>query len=344
MAFRKNSFGTVVQVSHFPDQDIQYDRDLFENKLCNIHFPLQTLQKYAEQEYILQNMVKGAIQESFIIAKKNNTSIVTRPTSLVAFMNNEAGHPTKPQEIKNKTSKIEDHILHPKITRHDIGAVVHYKPFPQNVRTLNEFRRYSELLWNTVYQTVKHKILTNHQTNLVKVKHQFESRSQEYFEENPHYKKGGKFSHTVIIDEPFLYLRSAPGIKIYGDHDLFCFADSSGKIPLPMQNDFILLELRYSKRFQAQHGPIYYWKPSSSFERGIKSTIMSCHDVVQGKDPLIVTTPQCVQLCFYNSQKNSLESVWEHLRTNTTWLSSTYSGKKFLETSYSTPKLLLRGG
>ena len=327
---RKNLSGSIVQISNTPIKAINYDRDLFENKLHNKSFPnLTILNSNAEQEYILQNMVKGAIQETYEIAKNFNISIVTRPTSFVAFMNNEAGYPTKPEEIKNKTCKIEDTFLHQKITRNDIGAVVHYKPFKQNIRTYSEFKRNENAIWNCTYNSIKNFTLENYQTDSNKIKTQFELRTKEYFEEDPHYRFGGKFRKTVMIDEPFLYLRKEPGIKIYGDHDLFCFADSSGKYPCATQNSMILLQLRYSDRFQAQHGAIYYWNPTSSFDISIKNKIISSHDVAYGTDPLIVTTPHYVQLSFFDAKKNCLISVWEALN-NTKWLSTTYSGKKLL--------------
>ena len=74
-------------------------------------------------------------------------------------MRNEAGFPTKPQEIKNKTSKLEDHILNQQITLHDIGAVVHYKPFKLPVKSISDFQKYLPMIWNSVYQEIKHKII-----------------------------------------------------------------------------------------------------------------------------------------------------------------------------------------
>jgi hypothetical protein len=329
MGFRRNSFGEIVQISSTPEIAFPYDTDLFKNKLHNVKFPNLSITKAnAEQEYIILNMVKGAIQETYEIAKKFNISIVTRPTSSFAFMNNETGYPTKPQEIKNKTCKYEDSILHPKITLNDLGAVVHYRPFNQNIKTYDEFKRYETNIWKKSYESIKSKILGNQKTDLNKLKNQFESRTKEYFEEDPHYRFGGKFSNIVTIIDPFLFLKSSPGLKIYGDHDLFCFADASGKKPSPFQNNYILLELRHCKRFQAQHGAIYYWNPTTHFDRKIKDKIMSNHDIY-GDEPLIVSTPRCVQLSFFDTKKNCLISVWENL-SNFKWLSTTHSGKNFL--------------
>ncbi|WP_186645553.1 hypothetical protein [Fluviispira vulneris] len=147
---RKNYFKEEVFAYNEADLSPIYDRDLFVNRLYNLKKKniLNSLQKDAEQEYIINNMVKGALQEAYYIARQFRLSIVIRPTVCSAFWANEVGHPTKPREIKNKTCKYEDTLLNPKILPKDIGAVVHYKPFEDDrinfgikINSLAEFKK-----------------------------------------------------------------------------------------------------------------------------------------------------------------------------------------------------------
>jgi hypothetical protein len=82
----------------------------------------------AEQEYLMQGMVKGAMYEAAQIAQKHGIGIAVRLTGVLAHQGIESGDPTKAQEFKNKTSKELDLSLCGELGFKDVGAVVHYNP------------------------------------------------------------------------------------------------------------------------------------------------------------------------------------------------------------------------
>ena len=355
---RKNSIGQEVSTGNLSDVFYtSYDLDFFANCLCDTkNKKLTQTQKDAEQEFILQNIVKGAIKEARELARKYSLSIVIRPTSNAAHMSNESGSPTKPQEIKNKTSKHEDMILTLNlIKKEDVGAVVHYNPSRAFLASKEFFfKQFKDRLWDEKLKQIKH--LMKEGDCERRLRSTFESRALEFFEEDPHYQPGGKFSSYVYVETPFLYLKARPGEKIFGDHDLFCLADFNGKEPLPEEKMDLLAELQKTFRFQAQHGCHLYWKPDKAFDLNIKKVIMDNHSILGGA-PLIVVTPEYVKLCFFQANSNSpndlgqLISVWDNnlkalakslskknsddeTKLNMSahkWLLETYSGKQWLE-------------
>ncbi len=182
----------------------------------------------------------------------------------------------------------------------------------------------------------------------MKLKNTFESRTYEFFEEDREYKT--KYKDIVLVKEPFLYLKIVPNKKIYGDHDLFCFADYNGEKPLITENKNLYERLRKSKRFQAQHGGIFYWEVKSDFENGIKTKIMAAHtefpnldiqnvstqniqNKTAGTEPLIVITPEYIKAAFFQDhvdrRQAKLVSVWD-IKNNSAWLKTTWSGERYL--------------
>jgi len=142
---RRNYFKKFVHQGN-DNHNIKINHDFLENYLFNRNRNLTQLQRQAEQEYILSSIEIFALHEVFALAKKYMTSIAIRPTTPVAFMANESGNPTKPQEIKNKTSKFDDTFLHENIEISDIGSVVHYNPSGHNL-SLNDFKKFKKELW-----------------------------------------------------------------------------------------------------------------------------------------------------------------------------------------------------
>lgn len=86
----------------------------------------QGLKRRAEQEYLMMNIVKGAMWDAAEVADQFNAGIAVRGTGLLAHMGIESGDPTKAQEFKNKTSKEVDLILCEEMEWSQLGAVVHY--------------------------------------------------------------------------------------------------------------------------------------------------------------------------------------------------------------------------
>ena len=86
------------------------------------------LKRRAEQEYLMMNMVKGAMWDAAEVADEFKLGIAVRGTGLLAHMGIESGDPTKAQEFKNKTSKEVDLILCEEMDWSQLGAVVHYDP------------------------------------------------------------------------------------------------------------------------------------------------------------------------------------------------------------------------
>ena len=88
----------------------------------------QGLRRRAEQEYLMMNMVKGAMWDAAQVADEFKVGIAVRGTGLLAHMGIESGDPTKAQEFKNKTSKEIDLVLCEEMEWSQLGAVVHYDP------------------------------------------------------------------------------------------------------------------------------------------------------------------------------------------------------------------------
>lgn len=348
------------------------------------------LAEQAVQEYILMGCDKSSLTELSTLARARGCFIAVRPTAVAAHMATDVGHPTKPGEIKNKTSKEEDCFLHPGMDWGSVGAVLHYNPtayvagHAPITKMSADFDAQIEVLWSAKREQLRaaeaqDELAAARKTALrreaalaaaaergwdaldvsgivvvstfkrtfpdgltsaveARLKTAFIERTREFLAEDPFYQEGGMFAHEVYIQGPFIYLRHAPGEKIYGDHDLFAYAhiDEMGRCVVDHDEKADLTEdLRKLSRFQAQHGPIYYWHPVKAFDRRIYDVIMGAHSAEGKKEPVLVAchTGQ-VRLCFFAKghagEPDSLVSVWERPLACREWLEKTSSGSVFL--------------
>jgi hypothetical protein len=305
---------------------------------------LSGLRRRAEQEYILQNMVKGALWDAARIAGEWKLSIAVRGTSTLAHMGIEAGQPVKAQEFKNKTSKIEDFVLCKEMTWDQIGAVVHYDPRPSWTSAQGSSFRSSrqaatEADWAQAQAQVQQRLndLTARRQapsdgalkwpTMDKLKSTFLARSREYFEEDYAYRRG-KYAAQTSLEGPYIRLKLRPTANMVGDHDLFAFTDDQGNIlkdPIhDARVDGAQRALQRSDAFQAQHGGIWYWKPDSEFNESIKTKIMSAHNAA-GNEPLLLISAEKVQAAFF-VEPQKIDSVWNN-PSSRAWLATTHSGR-----------------
>src|SRR5581483_3884400 len=123
----ENVHSVIHKTAVAPDS-IGWSQQAFFETLGHERHKVGSDERNAEQEYLLQGMVKGAMFEAAEIAGKSNVGIAARPTGVLAHQGIESRNPTKAQEYKNKTSKEEDLFLCDELKWEDIGAVVHYNP------------------------------------------------------------------------------------------------------------------------------------------------------------------------------------------------------------------------
>lgn len=322
------------------------------------------LQKRAEQEYLLANMVKGAMWAAVEIARITKTAIAVRGTGLPAHMGIEIGAPTKAQEFKNKTSKLEDVVLCEYIKFEDVGAVVHYDPRPAwtplTAATFADIWKTpaNEGDWNTGKPLIMQRLqklrerltLATPQMQLrhnlqgpvapatlgmyqlpteASLKSTFLSRSKEYHEEDEAYRTGRFALHTTL-DGPYVRLKLRPNDNMVGDHDLFAFMDENATVIIPRPDDVRIRAaqelLQKSSEFQAQHGGIWYWAPGTNFNQGIKDKIMGAHGP-EGKEPLVLIQKDQIRAAYFCGE-DKIKSVWDFEKGKATgWLETTHSGK-----------------
>jgi hypothetical protein len=308
----------------------------------------EELRRRAEQEFLMQNMVKGALWDASEVADQFNLGISVRGTGLLAHMGIESGDPTKAQEFKNKTSKEVDLILCEELEWSQLGAVVHYDP------RVNWSSRQAEIAAGTGQSPMFRNKANNYDwlikrekiTQRMKVlgpriklpsddvlRATFFSRSDEYMEEDHEYRKGHYAPYTKLVG-PYVRLKARSDVNMVGDHDLFAFT-----LPEPknygrfMQDTDIRVAnaqkaLQNKPSFQAQHGGIWYWKPSVQFNVGIKNKIMGAHGP-EGDEPLVYIRPgKQVTAAYYTSHDN-LASVWDNVSW-TKWMKKTHSGNLYL--------------
>lgn len=373
---RKNAFfqdktensniSTVISHSVVSTSSVGWSEQKFFAELGDPRHKVGSEPRNAEQEYLLQNMVKGALFEAAQIADKHNVGISVRGTGLLAHMGIEMGNPTKAQEFKNKTSKEMDLWLCDEMTFGDVGAVMHYDPrvgWKSSTRSSwkeatarpkedpTDWDKWFEEEWtkkkvhienwraNALATDIKAKriSLPSKQEEWDKLKDWFKSRINEYREENHEYTVGHYKDYTELVG-PFVHLKDRPDVHMYGDHDLFAFSRlvygrlvhdsiySLGDVQTALQDANV---------FQAQHGGIWNWKPAQSFHVDIKKKIMGAHSPPDG-EPLVYITPgYVVTAAFYipaesSKHEDRLVSAWEFPEA-TKWLTTTYSGKKLLE-------------
>ena len=117
------------------------------------------------------------------------------------------------------------------------------------------------------------------------------SRSKEYMEEDHEYRKGHYAPYTTLVG-PYVRLKVRSDVNMVGDHDLFAFTGPEGKDYGVFMSDTdarvasAQKALQNKPTFQAQHGGIWYWKPGTDFNVGIKQKIMGAHGP-DGDEPLV---------------------------------------------------------
>jgi hypothetical protein len=347
----------VIYNPNVPTSSAGYaDRTFFET-LGNPMLWLDTLERQAEQEYILQGMPKGALYEAASIADRYKIGIAVRPTGVLAHPGIESGNPTKAQEFKNKTSKEVDLWLCDEMTYFDVGAVVHYDPrvgwssgdsswSPAPKRKEPDDPAWDQWFEQEWAKKQAHILLTRapqidnrHQVkkpgdptwteaDWAKLKALFKSRMIEYAEEDEEYRDGGDYFPHVVLKGPFIHLKLRPDDHMYGDHDLFGFTnadnhvlehDSTSKNGMAAQK-----ALQDADTFQAQHGGIWNWNAPAGFQSDIKNKIMSAHSPPDG-EPLIYILPGGIVIVAWYISPDKIVPVWER-GYSTSWLKSTPSG------------------
>ncbi|MEO8786408.1 MAG: hypothetical protein ABI378_05030 [Chitinophagaceae bacterium] len=317
---------------------------------------MDSWQRKAEQEYILQGMPKGAIAEAAAIANIMGVGIAARPTGVLAHMGIESGNPTKAQEFKNKTSKELDLFLCAELDWDQIGTVIHYNPrygWTSTNRSNKENSLYFHKRPVTIpgegeWQIKKNWIKGTRMKELEKTYKQrlsiwpkddndpiwakmrtlFDERAREFDSEDYEYRFGHYKDHAHLHGV-YLRLQVLPNMNMVGDHDLFGFTKGDNGI-FVHDSDSILTNvqkmLQKANTFQAQHGGIWNWIPNESSHKGIKLKIMGAHSAPDG-DPLIYIVPgDRVYAGFYVPSIEGMYSVWEFPEA-TKWLEQTYSGR-----------------
>jgi hypothetical protein len=339
----------VIYESLPPSDSIGWSQAEFFRDLGHERNAVGSIERNAEQEYLLQGMPKGAMKEAAGIAEKYNVGIAVRPTGVVAHIGIESGNPTKAQEFKNKTSKDVDFYLCDELGWDAIGAVVHYDPRVEwtsrkadaaaTAGPLLDLGPPTEGQWlakKTHIETARRRELEPMERarrisfpGLTALRDAFFSRAKEYREEDHEYRKGHYAPHCKLVG-PYIRLKLRPEANMYGDHDLFGFTVEEGILtPDDRALGGVQKALQAANTFQAQHGGIWYWQPSAAFNVGIKNKIMEAHSPPDG-DPLIYILPHYrVRAVFFIKGTNRLESVWDH-REGWKWLNSTHSGKAVL--------------
>ncbi|MCP4113700.1 MAG: hypothetical protein GY749_50600 [Desulfobacteraceae bacterium] len=310
----------------------------------------QGLKRRAEQEYLLQNMVKGAMYDAAKIANTHGLGIAVRGTDTRAHMGIESGNPTKAQEFKSKTSKEIDLWLCDEMEFTQIGSVVHYDPrvgwTSQKATThaMNNtppmFQRQANhgewlMKWQHISNVTRPRLKAlgnriNQNPDINLLSKQFFKRSKEYVTEDYDYRKGHFAPHTTL-NGPYIRLKLRPNTNMFGDHDLFAFTYTIlYGILAPMTPGIASVQtaLQQSPDFQAQHGGTWYWRPRDVSHVTIKNAIMTGHSP-DGDEPLVYIQPGYrVSAAYFTN--NRLESVWQN-PSWTKWMKKTTTGKLYLE-------------
>lgn len=323
-------------------QDLQFFRNLGDPKHA-----IGSLQRNAEQEYLLQNMAKGPMLAASQIAARHGLGIAVRGTGLTAHMGIEAGLPTKAQEFKNKTSKEIDLWLCNELQWGDVGAVVHFDP---RVGWSSEGARKHAMSHETPFfpdqpteQDWQHKLAWIRETRgpalmslgrglrmpgIEELKEAFFSRAKEYCEEDTAYRHG-EFQEHTHLEGPCIRLKARSDQNMVGDHDLFAFVETDGTIASDDRIARMQEELQASHEFQAQHGAVLYWQPQEKFHQEIKDKIMNAHSPQKGA-PLVVLWPNgSVGAAYFDNDANKVVSAWDLAEDR--WLKQTTSGQALLD-------------
>jgi hypothetical protein len=347
----------VIYQSVPPSSSAGWDQQGLFASLGHERHKVGSPERNAEQEYLLQGMVKGAMYEAAEIANRSGVGISVRPTGVVAHMGIESGDPTKAQEFKNKTSKELDVFLCDELDLKDVGAVVHYNPRvgwksstaatvvtpPAKEVTAPEWEQKKQHILQTRIPALSPNksrfkswpVGTGSPIALTPdgekaLRGLFADRAKEYAEEDYDYRFGHYAPYTTLVG-PFIRLKLRPEANMVGDHDLFGFTlRSYGLLYSDQTLRTIQIELQKANTFQAQHGGIWNWKPKEAFHKGIKAKIMGAHSPNDG-DPLLYIQPGFkVHAVFYIPGREVLHSVWDYPQA-TKWLTSTHSGRELLK-------------
>jgi hypothetical protein len=354
------NIGKVIYQSDVPENSIGWTEQSFFRDLGSNRYPVGSNQRNAEQEYLLQGMIKGAMYEASQIAREHNIGIAVRPTGVLAHMGIESGDPTKAQEFKNKSSKELDLYLCDELEFKDLGAVVHYNPRAGWNSKMNDAKAMrlavpprleatdSEWAQKKIHIQSKrlpallqiHKKLSSWPANESApftltaegekgLKSLFMDRAKEYGEEDYDYRCGHYAQYTELVG-PFIRLKARSTVNMVGDHDLFGFTHQEyGKLVLDDTLGHVQLALQQANSFQAQHGGIWNWRPKEEFHKSIKAKIMSAHSPRKdgGGEPLVYILPNGeVNAAFYIPEEERLRSVWDCPEA-TKWMRSTHSGR-----------------
>ena len=306
----------------------------------------QSLKRRAEQEYLMMNMVKGALWEASEVADEFDVGIAVRGTDLRAHMGIESGDPTKAQEFKNKTSKEVDLLLCEEMEWSQLGAVVHYDPRvewssreAEMQANLGRSPMFHAPAGKADWEKKKQRIparLTSLGSRIKApaesvLEAAFMSRSKEYMEEDHEYRKGHYAPHTKLVG-PYVRLKVRSDVNMVGDHDLFAFTKPTEYGVFMPDTDSRVAQaqkaLQNKPTFQAQHGGIWYWQPGTTFNIGIKQKIMGAHGP-EGDEPLVYIRPGKQVTAAYYTSSDNLASVWSN-KSWTKWMVKTHSGGLFL--------------
>ena len=272
------------------------------------------------------NMVKGAMWDAAQVADEFEVGIAVRGTGLLAHMGIESGDPTKAQEFKNKTSKEVDLVLCEEMEWAHLGAVVHYDPrleWSSHVAEINAGQGRSPMFVAAATKADWEKKKLRIPERLRKLgprlkvpsdaalEAAFMGRSREYMEEDHEYRKGHYAPHTTLVG-PYVRLKVRSDANMVGDHDLFAFTGAEGKdygVFIPDSDARVASAqkaLQYKPTFQVQHGGIWYWKPGTGFNVGIKQKIMGAHGP-DGDEPLVYVRPGKQVTAAYYATDDKLE-------------------------------------
>jgi len=337
----------VIHTANIPQTGAGLQHPQFFRDLGDPRHAVGSLQRNAEQEYLLQNMAKGPMLAASQIAVRHGLGIAVRGTGLTAHMGIEEGLPTKAQEFKNKTSKEIDLWLCDELQWRDVGAVVHFDPrvgwssegaglhamvhktplFP-NEPTEDDWQQKLKWIQETRGPALESLGRGLKMPAIADLKDAFLSRAKEYREEDTAYRHGEFKEHTKL-EGACIRLQVRPDQNMVGDHDLFAFVEADGSIVSEDQVAEIQKELQESHEFQAQHGAVLYWKPHEEFHQEIKGKIVNAHTPRKGA-PLVILWPNgAVSAAYFDDKAEKAVSPWERA-DGQKWLEHTRSGRELL--------------
>lgn len=281
------------------------------------------LKRLAEQEYILQGMERASLRAAARISSKHKdpgVKIVVRPTDVSAHPGIESGLPTKPREVKNKSSKPIDLWLCPELPPEDVGAVLHYHPrliwgreIAVQGRELGNEDFLRMLRNSPAYKTrcAELEARGRKEPPFNELLAAFNQRRDEHLAEDHEYRYG-RFKNQIMVVGPFLRLKERPHENMVSDHDLFGFFSAEGNLLTESAVRDVQSDLQRDPAFQAQHGAILNWDVNglSGFEPNIKKDIMHKHSPARD-EPLIVVHGSKVTAEFYDVERDRLVSVWD---------------------------------